>query len=144
MADSDATCPRCGGALRPEAEGDELSLAPTARTPEGEVHWDCATLAEQRREDFQCERCGAQYNDDGSDSDAGWIVEFGEHARMLCPDCITPEEDRADTLQFIDTVTRGQLYQELEGREYPPELAARAEYEAERLRRAREDPRDQS
>jgi hypothetical protein len=115
-------------------EGDELVLGPpTARTPDGEVHWDCATLAEQRREDFQCERCGAQYNDDGRASDTGWIVEA--LGPLLCPACMTPAEDREHTQTFLDQVTLGQLVSEFDGREYPPDLAALAEAEAERLRR---------
>lgn len=42
---------------------------------------------------------------------------------------MTPEEDREDTLKFLDVVTRGQLYRELEGGEYPHDLAALAERE---------------
>jgi hypothetical protein len=120
MADADATgqpiCPRCGEELYPETDGDELTLVFTARTPEGGVHWDCATLAEQRREDFQCEFCGAQYYNDGSDSDKGWIVELDQ---LLCPDCITPEEDHEDAPKFIDLTTLGQLISELDRRQFP-------------------------
>ena len=142
MAEGDPReCARCGSSLYPNVEGDELSFELTAQTPEGEVHWDCATLAEQRREEWQCERCGAQFYDDGRDSDAGWIAETWLH-RLLCPDCITPEEDRENTLAFLDVVTRGQLINELDGREYPPDLAALAEHEAERLRRLADDPRE--
>jgi hypothetical protein len=129
-------CPRCGELLAPYAgvDDDELPFVPTAWASEGDVHWDCATLAEQRREDFKCERCGTQFYDDGRDSDAGWITE--PH-RLLCPDCITPKEDREDTQKFLDVVTRGQLIAELDGRDYPADLAALAEHEAERLRRSR-------
>jgi hypothetical protein len=83
---------------------------------------------------------GARFHDDGRASDAGWIVEA--LGRLLCPDCITPKEDREDTQAFLDQVTLGQVDAEVEGREYPPDLAALAEAEAERLRRADHPPSD--
>ena len=44
-------CPRCRRRLHPAPEGEEPEpFKPTVWTPEGEVHWSCATLAEQRRE----------------------------------------------------------------------------------------------
>jgi hypothetical protein len=97
---------------------------------DGTVCLDCMTLEERRRHAFQCERCGAQYHDDGRPSDAGWIVESG---RILCPACITEPEDIADTLRFIGTVRRGQRITTREGREYPAELALAAEREIGRI-----------
>ena len=142
---SERVCPRCGEELpsRPDdLDPEELWLPDPlpVGTVDGEVHRDCATLAEQRYADSRCQRCGTQFHDDGRDSDAGWITDVDSH-RLLCPDCITPAEDRAYTQQFLDTITRGQLYSELEHRDYPSDLAALAAIEAERLRRASDDPR---
>jgi hypothetical protein len=58
---------------------------------------------------------------------------------VLCPACITLAEDRADTQAFLDQATLGRLASEFDGREYPPDLAALAEADAERLRRAADD-----
>ena len=134
-------CERCGNEIGGgDVTGDGTLALPeaTCETVTGTVHWDCATLAEQRAEDFQCERCGAQFHDDGRDSDAGWIVTFSP-THVLCPNCQTLAEDREHTVAFLDQVTLGQLNAELSGEHYPADLAALAEREAERLQRATEE-----
>jgi hypothetical protein len=89
------------------------------------------TLEELRRDAFQCERCGAQFQDDGGPSDTGWIVEAD---RILCIGCQTSAEDVAYSSRFINTVRRGQAISRGEGRVYPAELTFVAAREAKRLR----------
>lgn len=152
MSDDDnEICPRCGQPFSEEPvpfeieDDDDLLILPeaTLETKDGTVHWDCGTLEEQRAEDFQCERCGDQYHDDGRESDAGWIVEAVPN-HVLCPRCQTREENREHIQGFLDTVTRGQLNSELKGEEYPPDLAALAETLAKQLEREKDDPREET
>lgn len=85
----------------------------------GYACWSCLTLEEQRRDQFQCERCGAQFYDDGRDSDSDWIVE---PSRVICPACQTHEEAEAESLRFLEAVDRGIRIRASEGRGYPVDL----------------------
>jgi hypothetical protein len=159
------TCVRCGA---PEEDEDtrsrfELEMALSEDDPErrseaclehfaalnhlyevdgGLACWDCLTQQERRREQFQCERCGAQFHDDGRDSDAGWITpDFGHGPsdQFLCPGCITPEEDRADTEAFLRVAEEGKRLCAAKGEEYPTELDFAAARERARLWRRRQN-----
>lgn len=105
------------------------------------VCWDCLTLAERRRENFQCERCGAQSHDDGSD-DGGWIVELPPRPAVLCPDCVTLGEDEADTARLLAMVDAGKRQCATMGTEYPEDLAILAEGERARMDRRRAERAD--
>jgi hypothetical protein len=96
--------------------------------------WGCLTLVEQRREESQCERCGTEY--DGCD-DVGWIDDYSPRL-LLCPDCITGEEDEADTARLLALVEEGKRHCAAEGEEYPADLAALGTTEAARLERRRQ------
>lgn len=123
------------GSGTPCAQCGESAVYLTA-LDDGLVCWDCMTLEERRRDSFQCERCGAQFHDDGRPSDTGWIVEPD---RILCPGDLTSQEHVADTSRFINTVRRGKEIAERDGREYPGELALLAASQVKRLRsKARE------
>lgn len=140
----DRHCARCGKPEWTEEQREQVQLdlllhdgQPTElHWPENWLHdiageaacWDCLTLEQRRREDCQCERCGAQFHDDGSESDRGWITPaFGPVDRLLCPDCQTIEEQEADTAHLLDMVERGERICAAEGRDYPADLARMTE-----------------
>jgi hypothetical protein len=133
-------CSRCGKSENETSAGDDEPTSAVANPLydlSGDyAHWDCMTLTEQRREDFQCERCGAQFHDDGRETDAGWITSFDE-GPFLCPACQTPGEDASAVERFADTVETGKEIAASQGRDYPLDLEAVAE--AEKARVARED-----
>jgi hypothetical protein len=155
----DRRCIRCG---KPEQDDDtkgrfELELALSEDDPErrtaaclenfanlthlydidgGAACWNCLTLAERHGHESQCERCGAQYHDDGRDSDAGWIIGYAS-LRYLCPDCITLDEDEADTERHLAMVEAGKRHCSAQGKEYPADLAFLGDRERARLDRRR-------
>jgi hypothetical protein len=157
-------CARCGRSERDDEQQArfELEIALSEDDPErrfdaymedaaelnwlydvegGWACWDCLTLEEQRRENFECERCGAQYHDDGRDSDAGWIVEMAARVserRVLCPDCITDEENEEDTVRLIAGVEEGKRRCAAAGERYPADLARLAVLERARLKLRRQ------
>lgn len=87
----------------------------------------CSTVEETRRQEFQCERCGAQFADDGSD--LGWITPNENGVDFLCPDCQTVSEQEDDLGRQLEMVEEGKRRQAELGQEYPPDLAALAEHE---------------
>lgn len=139
---SEKFCPRCGtqlaaassdleaGVLLPRPEGWE--------TRDGLVCLDCVTAEEKRTEEMQCARCGAQFHDDGRDSDAGWIVSSQPGEPFICPPCQTPEEDAAQVAALAEAVERGELLTAAKGEEYPARLAALAQHERARVERQQE------
>jgi hypothetical protein len=101
----ESRCARCDGPLDVVA---------------GDACWACLTLQERRRHKDQCERCGAQFYDDCRDSDRGWIIDWPD--RVLCPSCITAQEDADATARFVAVVEEGERRCAAEGRRYPPDL----------------------
>lgn len=141
MTEPTPICVRCGrGAAEDELSADEIASGALSMrehlyaAPGGRAHWACMSLAEQRREDFLCERCATRFWDDGRESDAGWIVEANT---VLCPNCQTAQEDAQHVADLLATVQQGKRNAAEEGREYPADLAEIAEHERERIARER-------
>jgi hypothetical protein len=143
MIDYDRRCARCDtpeftDEERADAANGYVVLPWFTKVTGGPACWDCLTLEEQRRENQQCERCGAQFFDDGRDSDRGWV--WG--GVYLCPSCQTPDEAAAKVDRFAELVERGKEIVAAKGEEYPPDLAALAEHEQARVARTKAEIED--
>jgi hypothetical protein len=162
----DRRCTRCGRSEHTEEERERIELAllmhdgkvpgsdalPSSRlvpsnwlydSADGPACWDCLTQQERRREESRCERCGAQFHDDGRDSDAGWIIPgFGPVDALLCPQCQTPDEDEAHARSFIALVERWKALR-ASGRREPhagdAEHEVLAEQERDRIEKQRQN-----
>lgn len=149
-------CGRCGRGMYSEEERERLredpGYLPTSslswvKLPEGGWScWECLTVVEQRNENRQCARCGAEFYDLETDTEAaGWITDHFEdpHAEQyLCPDCQTDAEARAHAQAFVDSVERGQRLKAEKGERYPADLAALGENQRWWLERRKDETAD--
>jgi hypothetical protein len=123
-------CDRCGAFIK--------SVFSMVHVDDGWACEDCATVEEFRRHWDQCERCGAEHDDDGGASSYGWIVESGKtgsDSRVICPSCVTMAEDVADAEHLLRDVDRGMAFCSAKGEEYPEHLLRIAERERARIAR---------